>query len=286
MATWTNALFDAKATELASAFEAGQGQNGADLNELVTKVARDESLNEEQVRRLCRAVNVHAFETKFAAIQGGDKNVAFPVADEVVVIGRLFSDAATKTASLTADYPDLPDEMARLREDPVVTAAIKTAAYEEDARRAASYIAREVPLDVRYHRAGREVHELKIKLGSLEQRWTDAVDRVSFHLRPLNRDIDGFCKNALAVLGGDSLPELNVALKRAAQEEIELPQEKVAELVERIPDGKPNAMTKLLKTATDARLEYAATQARFETAERSFAQLQEAFDYWRLSGAR
>lgn len=280
MATWTNALFDSKAAELASAFDAGQGHNGADLNELVTKVARDESLNEEQVRRLCRAVNVHTFETKFATIQSGDKNVAFPVADEVVVIGRLFSDAATKTASVADNYPDLPDEMAPLREDLSVTASIKTASYEENARRAASYIPREVPLDIRYNRAEREVRELKIKLGSLDQRWTDAVNRVSFHLRPINRDLDAFCKNALAVLGGDSLPELNVALKLASHEELDIAQEKVATLVERLPDGKPDAMTKLLKTATDARVEYEATQKRFEAAEASFAQLKLAFDNW------
>ncbi len=280
MATWTNSLFDAKAAELASAYEAGQGQNGADLNELVTKTARDESLNEEQVRRLCRAVNVHTFETKFAAIQGGDKNVAFPVADEVVVIGRLFDDAATKTASDAFAYPDLPDEMARLREDPRVTASIKTASYEEDARRAARYIPAELPLDVRYHKAEKAAHALKIKLGSLEQRWTDSVDRVSFHLRPLNRDLDAFCKNALAVLGGDSLPDLNVALTRAARPTIDLPQEKVAALIEHIPEGKPSAMTALLKTATAARTEHEEGRNLYESISAERDKLKQEFDAW------
>jgi hypothetical protein len=96
----------------------------------------------------------------------------------------------------------------------------------------------------------------------------------------LNRDLDGFCKNALAVLGGDSLPDLNVALTRACHSAIDLPQEKVAALIERIPDGKPNTMTSLLKVATKARVEHEEGRSHYESLCAERDKLKQEFDVW------
>lgn len=271
---WSNADFDARAAELATAFQAGQGQNGADLNELVTKVARDANLNEEQIRRLCRAVNVHTFEAKFAALQG-DKDVRFPVADEVAVIGRLRDDAVVKTASVEDTFPDLPDEMARLRGTHDVPQLTKVACFDEDARRAASYF-RDVPVDVLYERAKRRVADLTTKRASADARWFGYIEKASYRLRPLYAELDAFEKNALAVLGPEVYDDLNAALDQANQPRFEAPREKLAALADRL-EGRPDAFTKLLKCAMDARAEVVALTSELADATQARDALEKRY---------
>jgi hypothetical protein len=262
MATWDNADFDREATAIARAFWAGRDQNGASLNELATKVARDNGLNPEQIRRLCRNTNTKAFEQKYAALKGqADRSPYFELADPEAVIENLRQTVAVAhTKQAEAEYPDLPDEYAPPPPNPKLFAREKIAALTHEID---NFLPSYRSPFVELRRAEKQAADLAIERHQLNFAWDDAINAIVEHTRYQNWNHDDFEKNAVALFGADVLPELNAIRYRcgrselgegAAENEVKM---KLAELQQKWV-GIPDELTNRLKVAMEIR-------AKFET---------------------
>lgn len=212
MATWEKSDFDREAAAIARAFWAGHEQNGAPLSEIATKTARDNGLNPEQIRRLCRQANTKAFEQKHAALKGAeDRTPNFELADPESVIASLHNGVrSAHTKEAAAEYPDLSDEF---RPAPRATdpgrekVAALTSVIDE------SLPARRSPL-VALRRAEKTAEALRMERHALNFAWDEALSKIAAQTKFLHWDHDTFEKNAVALHGADVLPELNAVRQR------------------------------------------------------------------------
>jgi hypothetical protein len=277
MAQWDSTDFDREATAIARAFWAGREQNGAPLNELATKTARDNGLNPEQIRRLCRSANTKAFEQKHAALKGeDDRTPNFELSDPEAVISSLHQAVtAAHTKQAAAEYPDLPNEYA-----PPVDASLfareKVAALEGEIN---GYLSpRRSPL-VELRRAEKLAADLAVERHALNFAWDDALDGIAAQSRFQNWNHDDFEKNAVALFGADVLPELNAVRHRCrlsalgnGADEAEV-SAKLASL-QHTWVGVPDALTARLKIALDVRTTFKALVAQQEAVAAKIAGLK------------
>jgi hypothetical protein len=207
MTTWDNSDFDREASSIARAFWEGYGNNGAPLSEIATKVARDNSLNPEQIRRLCRTANTRAFEQKHAALKGSsDRTPSFDLADPESVIGQLYQDVKTAHEKRAfAEYPDLRDEYAP-EPDPAWAAQEKVASLNAEI---GTYLRpqRSAVAELRRHEKAAE--EFRIERATLNMQWEDCLGELNKMASYQAWDQSDFEKNVVALYGGDALPELN-----------------------------------------------------------------------------
>jgi hypothetical protein len=278
MATWDNSDFDREASELARVFWAGQGLNGVPLNDLATKVARDHDLNPEQVRRLCRAANTKAFEQKFASLAGeDDRSPSFPLADAEVVVQNLYQAVAhaevAKTASYEDAYPALADE---LRPSPAVETE-KVAFF--DPTEIDQHLSPTRRPEVELQRTEKNAHELSLLKMENDCTWSDELNALHARTRFLDWNHDAFEKNAVALYGGDALPELD-SLRQLlklppigeglAREDVTA---KLASLQDRWV-GAPDESIHILKRAMDARRTYTEIGEKLAVEEAKLTQLR------------
>lgn len=277
MATWDNADFDREATAIARAYWTGREQNGAALSELATKTARDNGLNPEQIRRLCRNANAKAFEQKHAALKGEpDRTPNFELADPESVIASLHHAVAlSHTKQAEAEYPDLPNEYAP-PDDPSLFAQEKVAALSHEID---GYLGpRRSPI-VELRRAEKIAAELAIERHQLNFAWDETLNAVASHASYQDWHHDDFEKNAVALFGAEVLPELNAVRHRchlgalgdgAASDEVSA---KLASL-QAMWVGVPNALTAKLKEAMDIRAKFASLVAKQNQVAATIANLK------------
>lgn len=252
--------FEEKATSIARAFNAGRG----DLHDLTVKMAKDQGLNEEQIRRLGRAVNVKAFEQKFASLKGqADRIVEFdPVDPEAVIMGlSLSSPAAEKKAS--AAYPELPDQMRNARG--------WTPAYEKTAsldiqQEILKSVPKDPPLESQINHWRKVAEDLRQKIAGAEMRWDSAMEELEAHSKRIYWDRDEFEKDAMALFGGDVLFELNALRKAAKLDFVEATYETATKLATHL-FGEESEDTRLIKQAQEARVAYFRAQKALKIAE-------------------
>lgn len=279
MPNWDSKEFDSRGAELARVYFAVDG-GGADLTSLVTKVARDNSLNPEQIRRLARAANKCAFEQKYAALKGNPDGrvVDFDVANEEAVIGQLHADAApsrNKTASV--NYPDLPDDRAPAMPEVEVfpvTPQMKVASAREDAEAIRRNLGIDHP-DREALRMEKAASEYAVREKSAERRWEDTMHLVEQATRRVYWDHDTFEKNALALHGAHILPELNALRSQRKMPELSLSAEKIAAVQDRVL-AEDDEWTQRLRGAADAREEFLRVKAARVTAEERLRELHDA----------
>lgn len=264
MSQWTNVDFDQAADNIVRSFLAGQGNGGDSLNELTTKCARDNSLNPEQIARLCRLTNTRAFETKLAEMQG-DKYVQFPVADADVVNMTLVENASMKTAALCEDaYPTLGDSLASLRETPEPE-QMKLAAIYADGMRVCKALPSEDP-DILHRRAKQAAERHRGLAEQAEVAWATALRTVVEKTAGSRWDHDAFEKSAFVCTNGNCLFELNSIREVLGMERLDVPNEKVASLLDKI-DAPETAVARLLKDAVAARVKCAENLSKADAAE-------------------
>jgi hypothetical protein len=207
MTTWDNSDFDREASSIARAFWEGYGNNGAPLSEIATKVARDNSLNPEQIRRLCRTANTRAFEQKHAALKGSsDRTPSFDLADPESVIGQLYQDVKTAHEKRAfAEYPDLRDEYAP-EPDPAWAAQEKVASLNAEI---GAYLSPQRSPFAELRRLEKAAEDLRIERATHNMAWEDYLGELSKLASYQAWDHAEFEKNVVALYGGDALPELN-----------------------------------------------------------------------------
>lgn len=233
-----------RAAAIASAFCAAEDVGGNDLATLVEKVARDERLNPEQIKRLGRATNTAVFEAKYAAMRGqAHRRVDFSIVEPEAVIAKLQLSDGIPAAKLASDrYPALP-----LPPLPDLTPPTEKVAAE------ARLPSRE--LATRRADAVKLAQDLTTELEVLNLQWQAAVREAAAPCRAMGHDHLAFEKTAVAVLGDDALPELNAVRAALGRPALAATREKLAEARDRLVAAETPG-TRRLKVAMDLRTAY------------------------------
>lgn len=259
MTTWDNSDFDREASSIARAFWEGYGNNGSPLSEIATKVARDNSLNPEQIRRLCRTANTRAFEQKHAALKGAsDRTPHFDLADAESVIGQLYQDVKTAHEKRAfAEYPDLPDEYAPTP-DPAWAAQEKVASLEAEI---STYLRPQRSPVAELRRLEKASEDLRLDRIRLNMEWEDAISDLQKMSSYQAWNHADFEKNCVALYGADVLPELNAvrSLKKMAAIGEGARETDVAEKLASLKEqwlGVEDRASRLVKKAFDCRTEF------------------------------
>jgi hypothetical protein len=276
MALWENKDYDAHASTIANAFSAGRGQNGASLDDLVEKTARDEGLVPEQVRRLARAANLQTWKVEFERLKTAgapDRNVEFPLCNEAEVLHRLQGSAssAVKTAlhgaAPASEFPDLADDMDDLRHpSPPAPAPIsKTAAEMLEPL--------QVRPDMEVLKLRRLDEEFQIRTKQACEGWRTAMQDLLDMTRRLDWTTERAIqmeKSAVAMHGTSVVPEIN-ALRRFKMEKLlVLDQAKLAALQDRL-EARPSREVTLLKQAADRRQQWKLLDQAHEILQKKLA---------------
>lgn len=270
MSTWTNADFEHHAAEISRSFWAGQGQHGSSLSELATKVARDNTLNPEQIRRLCRTTNKVAFSQKHAEMTGTDRSPDFTPVDAEDVLSTLHAAISAPVVKVAAAlYPSLPDEYAP---KPVVLEKVAEAATAPKPR----------DPNVERIKLARQVDDYGHERRELNSAWEDKLTSLTSLAKLYDFDHDDFEKNAVALYGGEALPELNTLRAALGKEALGAGEDKTTTLAklgylqERWVGVDTEAAT-LVKQAMDIRTKFMAARKNHQDAEAKLAALP-----WRL----
>jgi hypothetical protein len=81
-------------TDLALRAKSSYLEGGQELNDSIEKIAREENLSSEQIKRVCEKANEATFLDLFE--KTADKNFKFPLADSGEVIGRVYKEDAPR----------------------------------------------------------------------------------------------------------------------------------------------------------------------------------------------
>jgi hypothetical protein len=266
MPQWDNKTFEEKATSIARAVNAGSG----DLHDLTVKMAKDQGLNEEQIRRLGRAVNVKAFEQKFASLKGkSDRIVEFDPVDPERVIDSLYHHAPVAEKKAAAAYPELPDQMRVERGWNSTYEKVASVDVQSEIRNA---IPKDPPLESQINHWRKVGEELKVKLAGAEMRWDAAMEDLLAHSKRIYWNRDEFEKDAMALHGGDVLFELNAMRKAAKLDPVVATYETATKLAAHL-FGEESEDTALIKKAADARQDYIRSEKALKIAEEKTSDL-------------
>lgn len=266
MAQWDSKKFEEKATDIAHAFGAGR----SDLHDLTTKVAKSQGLNEEQIRRLGRAVNVKAFEQKFASLKGReDRIVDFEPVDAEAVIKSLFHESPVGEKRASAAYPDLSDQMRTDRGWGAPAEKVAEVNVADEVRRA---LPKDPPIESQINHWRKVAEDLRVKVAGAELRWDGAMEVLQGHAKRLYWNRDEFEKDAMALHGGDVLFELNALRSDAGIEPLYVAYETATKLAEHL-FADESEDTLLIKKASSARADYVRALAAAKVAEDRAADL-------------
>lgn len=244
-----------RADAIAAAFCAGEDVGGNDLATLVEKVAREERLNPEQITRLGRATNTAVFAAKYAAMRGqAHRRVDFTIVDPEAVIQKLQLSDGMPAAKLAATrYPELPRPAL-----PDITPPTEKVAAES----------RLSPRELAARRADavKLAKDLTTELEVLNLQWQAAVREAASPCRAMGHDHFAFEKAAVAVLGEDSLPELNAVRTVLGRPPLSATREKLAEARDHLVAAETPG-TRQLKVAMDLRTAYGRVRKTRERVE-------------------
>ena len=266
MTQWDSKQFDEKALDIARAFDAGRG----DLHDLTVKLAKDKGLNEEQIRRLGRAVNVKAFEQKFASLKGKeDRIVEFDPVDAETVISDLFHGAPVAEKKASASYPDIPNQMRGARGWDVET--VKTASMDVYAEINRS-VPKDPPIESQINHWRKVAEDLNVKLAGAEMRWESAMETLVQHSKRLYWNRDEFEKDAMALHGAEVLFELNALRQGAKLVVLEVSEDQAEKLASHL-FGEESEDTRLIKGAAEARANFVQVTRAVQVAKQKHAAL-------------
>lgn len=270
MATWNNTAFEQAAETIANAWHAGHDQRGASLNDLVEKTARDAGLNPEQIRRLARIANGHAFNAIFKAAgaeKAAERYPDFEVADGDTVIGRLHKETETLVSKTAAEYPSLEDQFTQLRDAPnPFEATEKRAAAVEHLRGIQLALGPSLSPYETFVRAKHAAEEAAVMRTRHQRVWSEGMAALRTKVAEVGFNLNRFEIASAALHGVSVIPELNEL--RAARGLPDLPLDRAAcEKLAEYEVHREDALTKLLAKTSAARMEYATWKEVTERAE-------------------
>lgn len=270
---WQRAQYEDAAQKIGKEFAENRGNNTVSINQLSTKVARDNNLNPEGIRTMVRLANVAVFEEIFHKHAGVDKMFEFEVGDPEVVINTLYQETKTamdKIASAPAGYSRDADYYGDL-ETPVEKVA------EVAAEAPVQYIS---PMAVK-ERFLKAQEKLAIEKKEHEFEWIDALEkaaRVFQTVAPPVTACVAFEKDALSILGSGIVPELT-ALKEITGrcKQALLGGDTVENVLAKhaaSPTTETRGIIQMLKTAQDARAQMHVCKSGLEWLSNNIARIK------------
>lgn len=254
MARWNESEFIERAGRIAH----DHAVTKKPLNDLSEKVARDESLQPDEIRTLVRLANVATFQELFKRKDDGDKMVEFESGDPEAVINRIVSAAQESPQSANihndklASAWDAPDMMIAKRlgkafDEPAVEKIASDADTERPMRQDLAVLA-----------LRKLAEEFDIERISAGQRWESLTDKLAVEFRKApgyGPAFSDFEKDAYADHGMAAWPEIKCVRETLRLSTAEPSHTKVAELQARhvTDDTRP---LRTLKQAIDARADY------------------------------
>jgi hypothetical protein len=202
---WQRANYEEAAQKIGKDFAENRANNTVSINQLATKVARDNNLHPEGIRTMVRLANVAVFEEIFHKHAGADKMFEFEVGDPEVVISTLYQEtksAMDKVAAAPCGYDFGADYYGDL-EAPVQKVA------EAPVEEPASYIS---PLQVK-QRFVQAQEKIAMEKQEHEFEWIDALEKAAKLFMVAAPSVPAcvtFEKDALSILGDSIVPELTV----------------------------------------------------------------------------
>jgi hypothetical protein len=269
MAYWDKNEFEKSATQIVNAFMSTP--KSASLTDLVTKAARDNSLNPEQISRLSRTVNTKAFNAKFASMkEHPDRMVDFEISNEDSVIGSLYKDAAVRTKVASEAYPELPDQLKTHRQP---TFTDPSWSGEKLAASVDAAIGTEDPAK-QYIHWNKVSSELGIQARQSEIQWNTTMKQLKEAASRVYWDHEDFEKNAIAWFGQRAYPELYAVREMRRMPIPEYTVDKLAAMQEFLV-GKTTPEVNLLESAIRARESFVQLKAAHAVATEKTAYFHE-----------
>lgn len=222
MPLWTEDQFIARAKQLARE----HASTHAPLNDLVEKVAREATLNPDEIRTLGRLTNVAVFQEMFqgkTASDAPDRMVEFEPGDPEVVITRIVKSAGTAAGCSCGTCATCGVKMAAYAgELPDLMRAVRVPGVEVETEKVASEpTEREAPRQLQIMRLIKLAENLDVETKIAASRWESTVSELvrRFKKAPgYGPSFIDFEKDALASEGYAVRPELEVV-----REELRLP---------------------------------------------------------------
>lgn len=250
---WQRSNYEDAAQKIGKEFAENRGNNTVSINQLATKVARDNNLNPEGIRTMVRLANVAVFEEIFQKQAGAaDRMFEFEVGDPEVVINTIYQETKTamdKTASTPADY-DFSSDYYGDWEEP--TQKVAEAPVEEPVE----YIS---PLVVK-QRFIQAQEKIAMEKMEHEYEWVEALEKAAKLLMVAAPPVPACItleKDALSFLGDGIVPELTVLKEMTGRcKQALLGGESVSEVLDKHaanPSQESRSIIQMLKTAQDAR---------------------------------
>jgi hypothetical protein len=267
MPKWDSKKFEEKAAAIATA----ASKDADKLHAYTVKAAREEKLNEEQIRRLSRAVNVQAFNQKFASKKSDkDRYVEFtPVSDDSV-IDELFRKAPEAEKTASAIYPELPNQMREVRGWGGSNVKVASAPVTD---RMADLVQAPPALDKQLNHWVKVSEDLAVKAAGAELAWDSAMNTVKDHSRRIGWNHESFEKDAMALHGSHVLFELNALRTETKREPLGVTKD-AADKLNDILFGEDNEDIRLLKSAADARIKFLLVKNAQEKARKEIESLK------------
>lgn len=202
-------------TRLAAVAADALASKGTPLAETIDQIAQDNSMNLEQIKRLCEASNNAAFKALFDKSPASDREVKFDVARAEDVVARrrgASQESSTKTASAPFDVMSELRPLAPARAGTVKEAAAPEPWVDPLEQRAMEKRA-SAEAQVRAGARMRLVEYLESVSATSRYKIASSIDEITAHFRRLGPDyapaaLEAFEKNAMAAHGERALPIL------------------------------------------------------------------------------
>lgn len=262
---WQRKQYEDAALQIAKDFAASEGTST--INELSTKVARDNNLDAEGIRTMVRLANVSAFQELFAKkASDGDRMVEYDLGDPELVVTALYSEAKEKVASAGAnrdndaeydrhiDYFGAFEKVAKSEEE------VAEEELEEEAEADAPIVDKKKVKQL-FSKAKKKMEEQEKEA---RVAWMRNMEDASQTLRVIGVEAsfskEAFDKDAICLLGDTVVPELRALnLFTRGNKELSIAGGvKTAQVVERhvvLPNEHTDQILKFVKEAHAARLQ-------------------------------
>lgn len=211
---------------------AEQFRNGVSLHNAATKVAKDNQMNPEQIKRLVEAANTTAFLNEFKGKSGNQRMVEFDVADPDKVIDEALGDSSAssvsphKSPSISITISVDPDSSLH---DSVVDENISLPDIGGGESKTASYLGmglginsepKETPMDV--HKVAQVKESLLTKVADCNYRASDLADEIYANYKGIygGEKYAQFEMDAFSLYGNSAIPALQMVRNRLGMDKI------------------------------------------------------------------
>ncbi|RLC86819.1 MAG: hypothetical protein DRJ03_07630 [Chloroflexi bacterium] len=258
---WKRKQYEDAALQIAKDFTASEGTST--INELSTKVARDNNLDAEGIRTMVRLANVSAFQELFSKkASDGDRMIEYDLGDPEMVVSTLYAETKEKVASAG----DMSSSSSGYDRHLDYFGALEKIAEEDEEEESSEESDSDAPMVDKKkikHLFGKAKKKMEEQEKEARASWMRNMEDASQTLRVVGVESsfnkEAFDRDAICLVGDDVLPELR-ALNLFTRGDKDLPVAgniKTAHIRDMhvvVPNTHTDQLLKFIKEAHAARL--------------------------------